>query len=73
MGLKDLKLFPMEQILVTKIQGRTNKRHYSKQFLKYFPHMPLPPSPFTLPNTTYSTTPNTVAFPITAPQTTYSP
>ena len=24
MGLKDLKLFPMEQISVTKIQGRTN-------------------------------------------------
>ena len=27
MGLKDLKLFPMEQTLVTKIQGRTNPRH----------------------------------------------
>ena len=26
MGLKDLKLFPMEQISVTKIQGRTNTR-----------------------------------------------
>ena len=28
MGLKDLKLFPMEQISVTKIQGRTNTRQY---------------------------------------------
>ena len=27
MGLKDLKLFPMEHISVTKIQGRTNTRH----------------------------------------------
>ena len=26
MGLKDLKLFPMEQISVTKMQGRTNTR-----------------------------------------------
>ena len=26
MGVKDLKLFPMEQISVTKIQGRTNTR-----------------------------------------------
>ena len=28
MGLKDLKLFPMGQISVTKIQGRTNTHHY---------------------------------------------
>ena len=27
MGLKDLKLFPMEQNSVPKIQGRTNTRH----------------------------------------------
>ena len=26
MGLKDLKLFPMEQISVNKVQGRTNTR-----------------------------------------------
>ena len=26
MGLKDLNLFPMEHISVTKIQGRTNTR-----------------------------------------------
>ena len=28
MGFKDLKLFPMEQISVTKIHGHTNTRHY---------------------------------------------
>ena len=27
MGWKDHKLFPMEQISVTKIQGRANMRH----------------------------------------------
>ena len=29
MGLKDLQLFPMEQISVLKIQGRTNTRQYT--------------------------------------------
>ena len=28
MGWKDLKLFPMEQISITKIQGRTNMHQY---------------------------------------------
>ena len=28
MGLKDLKLFPMEQISGPKIQGRTNTRQW---------------------------------------------
>ena len=31
MGLKDLKLFPMEQISVTKIQGRTNTRQKERR------------------------------------------
>ena len=29
MGLKDLNLFPMEQVSVTEIQGRTNTRQSS--------------------------------------------
>ena len=37
MGLKDLKLFPMEQISVTKIQGRTNTRHNNQ--LRYWCHL----------------------------------
>ena len=32
MGLKDLKLFHMEQTSVTKIQGRTNKRQNCSRF-----------------------------------------
>ena len=33
MGLKDLKVFPMDRISVTKVPGRTNTPHYLLQYL----------------------------------------
>ena len=38
MGLKDLKLFPMEQISVSKIQGRTNTRRNFQRRLQFCKH-----------------------------------